>query len=334
MMPVVLNKSVKRRPTLANIAEEVGVTTATVSYVLNGRHMERISPATQKKVFAVARKLKYAPDYHARSLVTGRTNTLAIYFPQRIEKALQNPYEMLLFRGILQKSVVADYSIQILIEGHNSQSVSADGWLCVHAEHQIPSQFHKGKPVIYINPAWGFEPRSLQTDLETAARLLSQSLRKTAKRALFVMEDASHPSYRSQQRMFELVRAGLEDAAPVIKFMLSDSTFLPSVCLDYVKSSKIDTIITSTDELAIPIWIEALNRKIKVPDQLQIAACEKLMFSCPSHASITAIDSKVQELGYRAATMLLKHLEKFPNKTEESLYGPPKPVLVKGETTR
>ena len=57
--------------TIKDVAREAGVTTATVSYVLNGTG--RVSEATRQKVLTAARKLKYRPSVIAQNLRAGES---------------------------------------------------------------------------------------------------------------------------------------------------------------------------------------------------------------------------------------------------------------------
>ena len=62
--------------TIKQIAQEVGISSSTVSIVLGGKAAERkISTATQKKIFAAAARLGYQPNMAARSL---RANELVV----------------------------------------------------------------------------------------------------------------------------------------------------------------------------------------------------------------------------------------------------------------
>ena len=67
--------------TLRDVADEVGVSVATVSRVLNGRGDRRISEGTRKQVLAAARDLGYQPNPIARALVTGRTRMIGVAVP-------------------------------------------------------------------------------------------------------------------------------------------------------------------------------------------------------------------------------------------------------------
>ena len=58
--------------TIKQIAQEVGISSSTVSIVLGGKAAERkISTATQEKIFAAAARLGYQPNMAARSLRGG-----------------------------------------------------------------------------------------------------------------------------------------------------------------------------------------------------------------------------------------------------------------------
>lgn len=57
-----------RRTTLKDVAQEAGVTAATVSYVINNTPGQSIRPETRRRVLQAARKLNYMPNAHARTL--------------------------------------------------------------------------------------------------------------------------------------------------------------------------------------------------------------------------------------------------------------------------
>ena len=57
-----------KRVTLKDIATAAGVTTATVSYVLNDTPGQKIAPETRERVLKAARELSYVPNSAARTL--------------------------------------------------------------------------------------------------------------------------------------------------------------------------------------------------------------------------------------------------------------------------
>jgi LacI family transcriptional regulator len=68
-----------RKATVSDVARVAGVSTTTVSYILNGRADEmRISTQTQKRVRAAVVELDYRPNRSARSLRTRTTKTIGV----------------------------------------------------------------------------------------------------------------------------------------------------------------------------------------------------------------------------------------------------------------
>ncbi|HEX4816366.1 MAG TPA: GH1 family beta-glucosidase, partial [Nonomuraea sp.] len=65
-----------RRPTLETVAARAGVSRATVSRVVNGE--SSVSPEVRETVLRAVKELGYVPNAAARSLVTRRTNAVAL----------------------------------------------------------------------------------------------------------------------------------------------------------------------------------------------------------------------------------------------------------------
>lgn len=76
----------RQRATRFDVAHPAGVSTAVVSYVLNGSP-KKISPDTAQRVFDAAQRLDYHPNSVARALKTGTTHTLGVIVPD-----FSNPY--------------------------------------------------------------------------------------------------------------------------------------------------------------------------------------------------------------------------------------------------
>lgn len=76
----------RQRATRFDVTRPAGVSTAVVSYVLNGSP-KKISPETAQRVFDAAQRLDYHPNSVARALKTGTTHTLGVIVPD-----FSNPY--------------------------------------------------------------------------------------------------------------------------------------------------------------------------------------------------------------------------------------------------
>lgn len=71
----------KKKYTMKDIARECGVSTATVSYVLNAVQTQTISAETKKRILHFANVVGYVSSASARALATGRTNAFGVYVP-------------------------------------------------------------------------------------------------------------------------------------------------------------------------------------------------------------------------------------------------------------
>lgn len=70
-----------RRVTRADIAREVGVSRATVGFVLNATPGQTISEATQQRVLAAAERMGYRPHLAAQALASGRNHIVLLVLP-------------------------------------------------------------------------------------------------------------------------------------------------------------------------------------------------------------------------------------------------------------
>lgn len=98
----------KKRITLQDIANEAGVSKATVSYVLNYSQKENISHETRIKVFAAAQKLKYVPNGASKSVSETKSHLAGIIVNIEGENKRSKVYSYLDFANELQREL---YSI-------------------------------------------------------------------------------------------------------------------------------------------------------------------------------------------------------------------------------
>lgn len=97
----------EKKVSLKDIAKEVGVSTALVSYVLNGLAKEkRVGKEVVDKINKAARELNYQPNQIARSLRKGSTNTLGL-----IVADISNPFFAQLARVIEDEAAKNNYTV-------------------------------------------------------------------------------------------------------------------------------------------------------------------------------------------------------------------------------
>jgi len=91
-----------KRATIKDVAKAAGVSTASVSYALNGKE-DKVSADTLEKIKAAIAGLNYIPDYSARSLVNNKSYLIGVVIPQTEEFTqliLENPFYSEVVSGI------------------------------------------------------------------------------------------------------------------------------------------------------------------------------------------------------------------------------------------
>lgn len=78
----IITLMVKHKVTIKEIAEEAGVSIATVSYVLNNRVDQKISDEKRKKILQLANLYNYVKNPVAASLANGRSGLISVIFPK------------------------------------------------------------------------------------------------------------------------------------------------------------------------------------------------------------------------------------------------------------
>src|SRR5579859_6859143 len=104
----------EKKVSIKDIARHVGVSTALISYVLNNKN-ERVSPEMAEKIRKAAAELNYRPNLIAKSLKSGRTNTLGL-----IVADISNPFFSNIARIIEDEAKKFGYTV---IFGSSDESV-------------------------------------------------------------------------------------------------------------------------------------------------------------------------------------------------------------------
>ena len=123
----------KKRVTIDDIAREAGVSTATVSYIVNGRTDVKIGEETRRKVLQICNLRQYTPSPVARLLAGKKNNLIGICAPQS-EYPAQNAHYYALLQQLQFALRRKDYGTVLLTpsviqEMHMQENL--EGIICV-----------------------------------------------------------------------------------------------------------------------------------------------------------------------------------------------------------
>lgn len=106
------------RPTLKDVAQRAGVTTATVSYTLSGKRP--ISEQTKRRVMEAIAELDYVPNLDARSLSMRDSMLIGVVVPQT------EPGDRLMFQNAFYSEILGSIEYYARLEGYHTLISATD----------------------------------------------------------------------------------------------------------------------------------------------------------------------------------------------------------------
>lgn len=141
------------RPTLEEVARRAGVSRATVSRVVNGS--TTVAPHLRTVVAKVVAEIGYVPNQAARTLMTSRTDTIALVASERDDRVFGDPFFSGIVRGVSQELAAARLQLMLMMAQTHEDlarieryvlSRHVDGALVIseHGDDALPSQLATG----------------------------------------------------------------------------------------------------------------------------------------------------------------------------------------------
>ena len=132
--------------TLEEVAHLAGVSRATVSRVVNGS--PRVSPEVRADVQAAIERLGYVPNRAARSLVTRRSDSIAVVITEPTGRLFSDPFFPRLLRGISSELAARDRQLILLMpETAADESRTADYLTAGHVDGAVLVSLHEDDPL-------------------------------------------------------------------------------------------------------------------------------------------------------------------------------------------
>lgn len=112
-------RSRPRPITIADVAREAGVSAATVSRVLNGT--TNVSASAREAVETAVQRTGYRANPHARSLVTGRSNSVAVLVTEPQERFFTDPTFAVLLRHLAKDLGAKDLALALIFAANEHE---------------------------------------------------------------------------------------------------------------------------------------------------------------------------------------------------------------------
>jgi LacI family transcriptional regulator len=325
--------------TLGMVAQEAGVSPATVSRILNGT--ATVSPAKQAAVDAAIKKFGFRPNPVARGLAGGRTLSVGV-----LTQTLDSPFYGEALRGIEDKLERAGY-IPVFVSGHWQEreerkaleallSRRVDGVIVLagRLSNAALKSYAKTLPLVVVGrDLKGPRLFSLCFDNQAGAELATRHLIDQGHRRIaFIGGDPAHQDAQERQAGYvaALASAGLApDPALMLTGDYTEMGGLDAVNRLLQSQQAFSALFAANDQTAIGASLGLYRHGLRVPDDVSLVGFDDLSLARFSIPPLTTVRQSVYEMGAQAASAMLDLLAGTPPVADL-----PQPQLVPRESTR
>jgi len=305
--------------TIRDVAERAGVSTTTVSHVVNGTR--KVDPATAARVSAAIDDLGYRPNALARSMRRGQTHTVGIVIPD-----IANPFFGDLARSLEDHMFDAGYSAIICnSDGDERKEVryldvllskKVDGLLLIAASQPSEGLRHlveSGPPTIVVDRELGDLPVSqVMVQNELGGYLAGRHLLELGHRDIGVI--AGPGGLGTSARRLEGFERALDEAGVEIDEKriyrgdfraASGRAAMDSWLLRGVPPT---AVFAENDLMAVGALSSAHAADLDVPGDISVVGFDGIPFGADVTPPLTTVAQDTDEVAAAAVEMLFERL--------------------------
>jgi LacI family transcriptional regulator len=308
-----------KRATIGDVAADAGVSTATVSRVLNGGV---VAEATATRVWEAVARLEYTPNALTKSIFAGRSSTIGV-----VIRDLSSPFYLDLIRGIDEVATANDSLVMFANTFRQTDREVAHvatmdeqrvrGLIVTTGEatdDRTRRMAENGTPCVIIartvpDPASGLH--SISLDNIEAGRLMAVHLAECGRSSVGVVTSGYRPSQLERTTGLRRALAGLglplpEDSVTVAENEndVSDAVGLLLARAED-RNEPLDAVVCTTGRLSVAVYSALTARGMTVPDDLAFLTMDD--FPWATALGITVIAQPSYQMGLRAAELVVDH---------------------------
>ena len=305
--------------TLEDVARVAGVSRATASRVVRGD--AGVSGAKVDAVRAAVEALRYVPNRAARSLVTHRSDTIALIVPEPDVRVFSDPFFARIVQSITKS--LEDTHIQLVMAfadrtgAHQRlRSFLANGHVdgaIVVSHHQIPGQIETflramvpivfiGRPANSTSAVNWVDVENREGGRKAARRIFERGARKIA--IITGALDMVAAQDRLEGFISELALLGVTPRVVEGDFTSESGAHAGAQLVPLIEAGEVEAVFASSDMMAVAAMGVWRGRGIGVPDDVQVVSFDDSEAARQAEPPLTSLTNPVDTLGAGATRML------------------------------
>lgn len=297
--------------TMSDVARLAGVSTATVSRVVNGRY--GVSASTVAQVRSAIEQLGYETSLVATSLRRSRTNVLGL-----VTHSFQ-PYTAEVLKGVMDALSQSGYDL-IIYANSDLYGTYSEGWERRHLARLSGtltdgcivvtpwSKLESTTPLVAIDPATDSTVPSVMADNLAGATMAVEHLLSLGHRRIgFIAGRRGLAAAASREEGY---RKALTDAGvPIDTTLIGTGDFNPASAVPLARDllcrpDRPTAIFAASDGMALKVVEVAKDLGLSVPGDLSVVGFDNIPESALADPGLTTVDQSMYRLGHEAARML------------------------------
>ncbi|HEX9928850.1 MAG TPA: LacI family DNA-binding transcriptional regulator [Pyrinomonadaceae bacterium] len=301
---------------IKDVAREAGVSTATVSHVVNNTRF--VSDEVRSRVERAIEACRYYPNAHARSLASGNSRILGLvisdianpFFPELVKAvetaAFERGYDVVLSNTNYDADRASHY-VRRFIE----RKVAGVALLTSELDKKLIEELARREvPVVFLDVGEaGLHMSNLRVDYETGIEEAILHLVSLGHREISFI--GGPPHLRSARRRLEAFRSAKQrlfpDAADGVYFGDFKIEGGRRAASEILAGGKLPTaVMAANDLMALGAISEFRLAGVHVPRDVSVVGFDDIAFAALSEPALTTVNLPLGELGKYAVEALME----------------------------
>ncbi len=321
------------KPTIRDVAERAGVSTATVSRAIN--EPRSVSDKLQEEVMEAIEELDYKPSSVAKGLKTNKTNTLALVITDN-----ESPFYAKIMRGVEDVALENDYSLfvsntdeelkkeKLYLE--NLQDKSTDGIILAptgRPDEVLNRLLESDVPIVFID-RWLEKLKDrvdtvLAQNVEGSYQAVDYLLKKGHERIGIITGVEQVVS--SEERLEGYKKAFRDNGLPINNELIVEGSYTIEGGINALKTllslkERPTSVFVTNGKMTMGALKLLREKGYTCPDDLSLVSFDDFEWFSILNPPVTAVRQDSYEIGTKSADLLLKKINSENNESPGSVH--------------